>query len=133
MKCLQGTMSRCKVTSCLLQQTQVVAAGLNTISTVTKVARCSELGPILADLLSKGRREEFDNLHPAGPGREWFPRPVPEPLVRWIREPKVDHNLGRKILGWMKDHGTAPGAVLSGERPKGGTEMEAMDYFDIDV
>ena len=121
------------MTSCLLQQTQVVAAGLNTVSTVTKVTRCSELGPILADLLSKGKKVEFERLHPAGPGREVFPRPVPEPLVRWIREPKVDHNLGRKILGWMKDHGTAPGAVLSGERPKGGTEMEAMDYFDIDV
>ena len=119
--------------SCLLQQTQVVAAGLNTVSTVTKVTRCSELGPVLADLLSKGKREEFDRLHPAGPGRELLPRPVPEPLVRWIRQPEVDHNLGRKILGWMSEHGMAPGAVLNRERPRGGTEMEAMDYFDIDV
>ena len=54
-------------------------------------------------------------------------------LYGWIRQPEVDHNLGRKILGWMSEHGMAPGAVLNRERPRGGTEMEAMDYFDIDV
>ena len=119
--------------SCLLQQTQVVAAGLNTVSTVTKVTRCSELGPVLADLLSKGKREEFDRLHPAGPGRELLPRPVPEPLVRWIRQPEVDHNLGRRILTWMRDNGTAPGAVLNREWTGGDTELEAMDFFDIEA
>ena len=115
-----------------MQQTQILATSLNTISTVTKVTRCSELGPVLADHLSKGNRAEFDRLHPAGQNREFLPRPVPEPLVRWISSPKVDHNLGRKILVWMRKNRTAPGVVVGEERSRGRTELEAMDYFDIE-
>ena len=118
--------------SCLLQQTQILATSLNTVSTVTKITRCSELGPVLADHLSKGNKEEFNRLHPAGPNREFLPRPVPEPLVRWIRDPKVDHNLGRKILVWLKTHGMAPGVVVGEERSGGRTELEGVDYFDIE-
>ena len=86
---------RCRVVSCLLQQTQVLATALNTVSTVTKVTRCSEEGPILADHLSKGNLEEFHRLRPAGVRREERARPVPEPLLDWIKAPVVDHNLGR--------------------------------------
>ena len=124
---------RCRVVSCLLQQTQVLATALNTVSTVTKVTRCSGEGPILADHLSKGNLEEFHRLRPAGRKREERARPVPGPLLDWIKAPVVDHNLGRKILMWMRDNGTAPGVVLNREWVGGRTEEEAMDYFDIEV
>ena len=119
--------------SSLLQQTQVLATALNTVSSVTKVTRCSEMGPVLADMLSKGKVEEFHELRPVRRDTEWWPREVPGPLLDWIKAPKVDHNLGRKILIWMRDNGTAPGAVLNREWTGGDTEIEAMDFFDIDV
>ena len=118
--------------SCLLQQTQILATSLNTVSTVTKITRCSELGPVLADHLSKGNKDEFNRLHPAGPNREFLPRPVPEPLVRWIRDPKVDHNLGRKILLWMRENGTAPAVVVGEEWSGEDSEWGMMDMFDLE-
>ena len=119
--------------SSLLQQTQVLATALNTVSSVTKVTRCSDTGPILADMLSKGKLSEFHDLRPVRHDTEWRPRQVPEPLLDWIKAPKVDHNLGRRILTWMRDNGTAPGAVLNREWTGGDTELEAMDFFDIEA
>ena len=119
--------------SSLLQQTQVLATALNTVSSVTKVTRCSGTGPILADMLSKGKLAEFHELRPVRRDTEWRPRKVPEPLLDWLKAPKVDHNLGRRILAWMRDNGTAPGAVLNREWTGGDTELEAMDFFDIEA
>ena len=32
------------------------------------------------------------------------------PSKKWLRSPKVDHNLGSKILGWMEATSTGRGA-----------------------
>ena len=94
-----------------------MATALNTVSTVTKVTRRSGEGL----------------LRLAGARREERARAVPVPVLDWIKAPVVDHNLGRKILTWMRDNGTAPGVVRNKEWVGWRTELEAMDYFDIDV
>ena len=128
----RGYDLRCDVVSCLLQQTQVVVMGLNAVSTVQKVTRCSERGAVLADLLSKGKIEEFGNLHPPGVGRELVQRRVPGPLRAWVADPKVDHNLGRKILLWMRENGTAPAVVVGEEWSGEDSEWGMMDMFDLE-
>ena len=37
------------------------------------------------------------------------------------------------VLRKTRDNGTAPGAVLNREWRGGDTELEAMDYFDIEA
>ena len=128
----RGYDLRCAIVSCLLQQTQVVAMGLNTVSTVQKVTRCSERGPVLADLLSKGKLQEFGDMHPPGEGRELVQRRVPGPLAEWVKKPVVDDNLGREILLWMQEHGTAPAVLVSRELSGQATEMSVVEVFDLD-
>ena len=127
----KGYDLRCSVTSSLLQQTEVVARGLNMVAPVQKVTRCSSLGPTLADMLSKGKMEEFNQLWPVGGGRELLQRRVPVPLLRWMKKPEVDHNLGRKILTWMVMNGTAPAVALGQPGGNGGTELDMLTVFDV--
>ena len=128
----RGYDLRCEVVSCLLQQTQVVAMGLNAVATVKKVTRCSEIGPVLADLLSKGEMEEFGRLRPPGPERELVQRRVPVPLAKWLLNPVVDNYLGRDILLWMEKNGTAPAVLVGPEWTGVSTEGEMMSIFELE-
>ena len=75
-----------------------VAHGLNADLKVTKVKRCSEPGAVLADRLSKA---QFHDMKKWMPEMNVNPAFVPRTILKWIREPFVDMDLGKAILREM--------------------------------
>ena len=65
---------------------------------VSKIRRCSDKGSVLADLISKGSIRAARKLW-REMGRM---RRVPRVLIKWIKEPMVDCDLGKKILIKLK-------------------------------
>ena len=98
----KGYDVKCAVTSCLIRTTHEVAAGLGTEVYAEKVPRCSSLGPVVADMLSKGRVEEMKRLWPVEEGREQEAREVPKPLEYWLQNPRDDPELGKQILKFWR-------------------------------
>ncbi len=76
-----------------------VADALDCKVDLVKVRRCSDTGPVLADLLSKGMFCKFKE-YAAGAGwvLEPLPAAVPKSVVRWVANPSADDQLGQKIL-----------------------------------
>ncbi len=66
---------------------------------LVKVRRCSDTGPELADLLSKGLFCKFAE-HAAEARWPLLPLPaaVPASIIRWVANPTADDQLGQKIL-----------------------------------
>ena len=90
-------------TSCLYSYTVVmaiheVAAALNCNIVLTKIARCSDTGSVIADCLSKA---DFGRFYQLMPNRNTNPSKIPLPLLQWIHNPKEDTKLGKKILQEM--------------------------------
>ena len=75
-----------------------VAFGLGAELKVTKVRRCSVVGAVLADKLSKA---QFSGLKDLMPGMNLDPEFVPREILKWVRDPFVDMDLGKAILREM--------------------------------
>ena len=75
-----------------------VAHGLNAELKVTKVRRCSNVGSVIADDLSKG---QLGSLKRMMPGRDVDPAHVPRVILKWLRDPFIDMDLGKAILREM--------------------------------
>ena len=58
----RGYSSACRLSSTLAKAIGTVAAGLGCEVAIEKVTRCSATGPVLADLLSKARFNQFRNV-----------------------------------------------------------------------
>ena len=101
----KGYDAKCVVTSSLLRATYEVSRGLNADAFARKVSRCSARGPVMADMLSKEKHEEFMKLWTEEAGVEWLSREVPPALKYWLQHPSVDNDLGRKILRHMRRQG----------------------------
>lgn len=78
-----------------------VAHGLSAKLKVTKVRRCSDAGAVLADELSKAK---FDNLKKMMPEMEADPAYVPRVILKWVRDPFIDMDLGKAILREMAQY-----------------------------
>ena len=75
-----------------------VAAALNCNIALTKIARCSDTGSVVADCLSKA---DFAGFYQLMPNRNTNPSKLPLALLQWINDPKEDTKLGKKILKEM--------------------------------
>jgi hypothetical protein len=95
----KGYATTCQLSSCLVRAIACVADALDCRVELVKVRRCSDTGPELADLLSKGLFCKFAE-HAAEAGWPLLPLPaaVPASIVRWIANPTADDQLGQKIL-----------------------------------
>jgi hypothetical protein len=104
----RGYDLKCTTTDTLLRASAVVAGGLNCNAYVKHVARCSSLGPILADHLSKNEIGQFDRKFPVGLGihnREALCRRTSRVFMRWLRDPTINDDLGFEILEEIKSWG----------------------------
>ena len=72
-----------------------VARGLNCRVVLSKVHMYSDVGYTAADALSKAGFGMFYSLMP---GKNTEPSWVPRTILRWLRDPKDDLDLGKKIL-----------------------------------
>ena len=66
-----------------------------------KVRRCSNRGAYTADMISKGNLRELRRMMPL---RE-DPCEVPESIVSWIKNPRMDLNWSQAILEELKGRG----------------------------
>jgi len=95
----KGYATTCQLSSCLVRAIACVADALDCRVELVKVRRCSDTGPELADLLSKGLFCKFAE-HAAEAGWSLLPLPaaVPPSIIRWVANPTADDQLGQKIL-----------------------------------
>ncbi len=95
----KGYATTCQLSSCLVRAIACVADALDCRVELVKVRRCSDTGPELADLLSKGLFCKFAE-HAAEAGWPLLPLPaaVPPSIIRWVANPTADDQLGQKIL-----------------------------------
>ena len=97
----KGYSTRCPLCTTLVSAIGRVAAAIGCSVTIDKITRCSDTGAVLADELSKGRFTTFKAKLPL----DWLidPEPgwIPLAILDWIQDPKVDFDLGDKILREM--------------------------------
>lgn len=79
-----------------------LSAALNSRPFITKVARCSTVGALAADHISKGALREFYRCCPASPT---FARRIPVKLVQWLSWPTVDMELGVALAREIRQRG----------------------------
>ena len=95
----KGYSTNCGLCTTLVKALGTVAAGLGCRVTVEKVTRCSNEGAVMADALSKGEFGRFRAVAAAaGWGLRTEPARVPGEILRWLADPKVDDELGGRIL-----------------------------------
>ena len=98
----KGYDLRCPTTNTLVKATWDVATALNCRSYVKNIRRCSTVGAIAADALSKADFQTFDKLIP---GHELEPNKLPKSYVKWLQNPVPDPNLGDKIIADLRSNG----------------------------
>jgi len=95
----KGYATTCELSSCLVRAIACIADAVDCRVDLVDVRRCSSIGPILADDLSKGLFSRFQaNAAAAGWEIDNLPAPVPRALLQWIESPTVDDDLGCRIL-----------------------------------
>jgi hypothetical protein len=92
----RGYSTSCKLSTTIVRAMADIAAAVACHVHVEKVARCSDQGSVMADLISKGELLAFRRL--AGPEWTCAPAPVPLALTRWAAKPHADDFLGEKII-----------------------------------
>ena len=102
----KGTSLRCVYTSTVSKACFDLSLMMGCTLLVEKVRRCSDAGSYLADMISKGDLVQFRQLMP---GRRLVSE-LPGELVRWIKDPVEDLDLGWRIAAEMK--GMIPTIVL---------------------
>ena len=101
----KGYSNGCRLCTTLVKAISTVAAGLGCLVNIRKITRCSETGATLADLLSKGKFQQFRRTAGAqGWKLSTAPASVPDTLKAWIWRPKPDDELGHKILVELAQH-----------------------------
>ena len=79
-----------------------MAVALGSRAFVRKIRRCSTPRAEAADALSKFDMTRFRRLVKTA---DKFPRPIPRVVSTWIQKPKVDLDLGLKIVLELKAMG----------------------------
>jgi hypothetical protein len=88
----------CQFANTLAKAAFDVSTGMGIALRVCKIGRCSDKGSILADAISKGDIRWAKRLWP---GMNKMVK-VPRTIVDWVKDPRVDFDLGRKILEGLK-------------------------------
>ena len=94
----KGYTTSCVYTYTIVMAIHEVAAALNCNLVMTKITRCSNVGAVIADCLSKA---DFKKFYELMPNRKLNPAKIPLALLEWINDPVEDTKLGQKILREM--------------------------------
>ena len=97
----KGHSTKCVYTSTIAKAIHEVAESIGATVTVEKVLRCSDKGSYTADMISKGNMREVRAMLPL---RE-APCTVPQSILSWVKEPRLDMNWSRLILADMAKNG----------------------------
>lgn len=96
----KGYSPSCETSSALVTAIATVAAGLGCTVEMVKIRRCSNVGSLMADALSKAAFGKFWNLA-RNDGSISFPvmgLEVPRALLSWVLNPWADFDLGERLL-----------------------------------
>jgi hypothetical protein len=95
----KGYSNNCSLSNTIVKAIGTVAAGIGCRLDIVKVTRCSDHGPIMADLLSKARFTQFRQYAASA---SWplhtDPLRIPGSLLHWLYSPVPDSMLGHRIL-----------------------------------
>ena len=95
----KGYSNNCPLSNTIVKAMGTISAGIGCRLDIVKVTRCSDHGPILADLLSKARFQQFrSHAENAGWQLQTDPLRIPGALVHWLHSPVPDADLGHRIL-----------------------------------
>ena len=90
----KGHSTKCEYTSAIAKAIYDVSVAVGVSVTVEKVRRCSDQGSYTADMLSKGNLAELRRMMPDRDD----PSPVPESIIKWVRDPRRDLDWAVEIL-----------------------------------
>ena len=108
----KGYSMDCPFTNTLVKAIYDVARGMGVQARIRWIRRCSDKGSTLADLLSKGTKQSMEAFRNGFPHRRTVIE-LPLSLISWLKDPKVDGQLGQKILCELKH--ILPDIVIDGE------------------
>jgi hypothetical protein len=94
----KGYSNSCQLCTTPVNATARVCAALGCTLAIDKITRCSNTPAMLADSLSKANFTSFFELWPADIQRDPEPAWIPPSILDWIDKPRVDHELGDRIL-----------------------------------
>jgi hypothetical protein len=100
----KGYSAACSICTTIAKAISYLAAALGATVDIKKIRRCSSVGPVLADHLSKAKFAEFkDAARNAGWALQVDPLRIPPPLLLWLHTPEPDEELGPRIARyWTK-------------------------------
>jgi hypothetical protein len=98
----KGYSAACPICTTIAKAISYIAAALGSLVDIKKVRRCSDVGPVLADHLSKAKFEDF-RLHARAANWQLRLEPlcIPAPLLRWLHAPVPDDDLGFRIASCL--------------------------------
>jgi hypothetical protein len=97
----KGYSTRCDLCNTLVKAIAAVAAAAGCQFSIEKITRCSSPGAVLADALSKACFEPLWSARDEW-GLSLEPAPIPPPILSWLDAPRLDDDLGSKILCYLR-------------------------------
>jgi hypothetical protein len=95
----KGYSAACPICTTVAKAISFVAAAIGAPVEILKVRRCSDVGPTLADHLSKAKFVEFRRYALAqGWQLDTAPLRIPAALLHWLAAPLPDEGLGSRIV-----------------------------------
>ena len=95
----KGYSNNCRLSTTIVTATAAICAAIGCSLNVLKITRCSNVGAVLADALSKA---EFQKCRDTAALHDWrldvAPAVLPRSLLLWLDKPVPDCDLGAKIL-----------------------------------
>jgi hypothetical protein len=102
----KGYSAACPICTTVAKAISFVAAAIGAQVQILKIRRCSDVGPTLADHLSKAKFVEFRRcaLEQGWP-LDCAPLTIPTPLLQWLVAPVPDDDLGGRIVSALAANG----------------------------
>ena len=95
----KGYSNSCRLSTAIVTAISAIAAATGCTVHIKKITRCSNVGALLADQLSKAQFKDFRNTaHSANWDLRVEPAAIPVALLAWIDKPFPDMDLATRIL-----------------------------------
>ena len=101
----KGYDIKCSVNNCLIRTADYVATSLGCQTFVVGTTRRSSGGVVAADALRMNNLREFSQVMVREFGRVKPARTVPRSFLKWLEDPVVDKQLGKRIVDDLEKMG----------------------------